>query len=52
LRDLLGGSHDSISVQQQGWTGIRNGDLLRLATGVACQVKSLNLDPPDPVPQP
>jgi predicted nuclease of predicted toxin-antitoxin system len=32
LRDLLGGSHDSISVQQRGWTGIRNGDLLRLAT--------------------
>jgi len=30
LRDLLGG-HDSISVQQRGWTGIKNGDLLRLA---------------------
>jgi predicted nuclease of predicted toxin-antitoxin system len=30
LHDLLGG-HDSISVQQRGWTGIKNGDLLRLA---------------------
>jgi predicted nuclease of predicted toxin-antitoxin system len=30
LRDLLDG-HDSISVQQRGWTGIKNGDLLRLA---------------------
>jgi hypothetical protein len=25
------GDHDSSSVQQRGWTGIKNGDLLRLA---------------------
>ena len=30
LHDLLSG-HDSISVQQRGWTGIKNGELLLLA---------------------
>jgi predicted nuclease of predicted toxin-antitoxin system len=30
LHDLLSG-HDSITVQQRGWTGIKNGELLLLA---------------------
>lgn len=30
LRDLLVG-HECFSVQQRGWTGIKNGDLLRRA---------------------
>jgi hypothetical protein len=30
LHDLLA-EHDCVNVQRRGWTGIRNGDLLRLA---------------------
>jgi hypothetical protein len=32
LQDLLVG-HECFNVQQGGWTGIKNGDLLRLAEG-------------------
>ena len=32
LRELLA-SHECINVQRRGWTGIKNGELLRLAAG-------------------
>ena len=32
LRDLLA-KHDCVNVQKRGWTGIKNGELLRLAAG-------------------